>query len=345
MISRYDLPNKLIETAVVEDIRFGEQSTFPDAGRVFSIQAGTGMRYTRNVVLAIGAANAPKIPGYLPDERIEGACHSMQITAFPDPSVASKICAKKRTNVVVVGGGLTSAQITDLAIRKGVTKVYHLMRSTMKVKPFDVDLEWVGKFANHEKAVFWSADTDEERLEFIKSAHGGGSINPPFAKILRQHIASGKVDLHQRTEIMSKRYDPGLRTWSIETSPPVQLPPIDYIYYATGVQTDIATVPFLKSMLGDYPIRVIGGLPCVNDDLKWQDDVPLFVTGRLAALRLGPGAGNLEGARMGAERVTWALQEILNNENGAVNRRDSALDGLDAFVSGVGNRFAAFDSE
>jgi len=52
----------------------------------------------------------------------------------------------------------------------------------------------------------------------------------------------------------------------------------------------------------------------------WKDGVPLFVTGRLAALRLGPGAGNLEGARVGAERVAWAIEDILDR------RRDSSVD-------------------
>jgi len=56
---------------------------------------------------------------------------------------------------------LTSAQLADLAVREGVTKVWLLMRGALKVKPFDVDLEWMGKFKNHEKAVFWSADSDE----------------------------------------------------------------------------------------------------------------------------------------------------------------------------------------
>ena len=29
------------------------------------------------------------------------------------------------------------------------------------MKPFDVDLEWMGKYKNVQKAIFWSADSDE----------------------------------------------------------------------------------------------------------------------------------------------------------------------------------------
>lgn len=55
-----------------------------------------------------------------------------------------------------------------------------------------------------------------------------------------------------------------------------------------------------------------------------EDDpqrIPLFLTGRLASLRLGPGAGNLEGARMGAERIAWALNEILDSTQSSIDDR------------------------
>jgi hypothetical protein len=35
------------------------------------------------------------------------------------------------------------------------------MRGGVKVKYFDMDLDWVGKFRNYNQATFWSADTDE----------------------------------------------------------------------------------------------------------------------------------------------------------------------------------------
>jgi len=45
--------------------------------------------------------------------------------------------------------------------------------------------------------------------------------------------------------------------------------------------------------------------------------VPCFFTGALAALRLGPGAANLAGARAGAERVARAVEELLGVGDGA----------------------------
>jgi len=79
-----------------------------------------------------------------------------------------------RTSTLVLGGGLTSAQIVDLALKKGVSHVTLLTREDLKVTPFDVDLAWKGMFKNTEKAAFWSADTDEQRSSFTKSARQAG---------------------------------------------------------------------------------------------------------------------------------------------------------------------------
>lgn len=43
----------------------------------------------------------------------------------------------------------------------------------------------------------------------------------------------------------------------------------------------------------------------------WAKDVPLFVARKLAGLRIGPDCGNLEGARLGAERIAWAVGGVL----------------------------------
>ena len=63
-----------------------------------------------------------------------------------------------------------------------------------------------------------------------------------------------------------------------------------------------------------FPIENKGGMPCLTEDLAWAKDVPLFVAGRLAGLRIGPDCGNLEGARAGAERIAWAVDALLERQ-------------------------------
>ena len=61
----------------------------------------------------------------------------MKIRQLPDPSVVAKMKAGARTNILVIGGGLTSAQVADMAIRRGVTKVWHLIRGPLKGKRYN----------------------------------------------------------------------------------------------------------------------------------------------------------------------------------------------------------------
>lgn len=67
---------------------------------------------------------------------VDGACHSSQVVEkeFPPLHIRQKITKRQETNLVIVGGGLTSAQTANLAIRKGVSKVWLLMRGEFKGK-------------------------------------------------------------------------------------------------------------------------------------------------------------------------------------------------------------------
>jgi hypothetical protein len=160
VIDRYGLRRDLIQQERVEDIDFGSVPGVSETEQVFTVRSDQGIHHARSLVLAVGPGNAPSIPAGL-GETGQGCCHAMQIREFPDPSVADKLRQNKDVNIVVVGGGLTSAQLTVMASKHGARKVFHLVRGRLRVKPFDVDLNWMGKFRNFEEASFWSADTDE----------------------------------------------------------------------------------------------------------------------------------------------------------------------------------------
>ncbi|KAJ4288103.1 hypothetical protein N0V90_012120 [Kalmusia sp. IMI 367209] len=132
--------------------------------KVFRVSTDKGVRYARVVVMAIGPGNAPTIPPIagIPASALHAGCsHAMHIKQYPPAHVAAKISQRVSTSILIIGGGLTSIQLADLALKRGVSKVWLLMRGGVKVKYFDVDLDWVGKFRNFNQAAFWSADTDE----------------------------------------------------------------------------------------------------------------------------------------------------------------------------------------
>lgn len=110
---------------------------------------------------------------------------------------------------------------------------------------------------------------------------------------------------------------------------------VDYIYYATGARPDVEQLPMLSPLREKHPIQAIGGMPCLTDDLAWAQDVPLFVAGRLAGLRIGPDCGNLEGARVGAERISWAVSEILERQQEGSLDEEDALHNLHQRIGSI----------
>jgi hypothetical protein len=58
--------------------------------------------------------------------------------------------------------------------------------------------------------------------------------------------------------------------------------------------------------LAAHPIEVVNGLPVIYEHLRWQG-CELFIMGGLAALRVGPAARNLSGARAASDQIVPAL--------------------------------------
>lgn len=203
----------------------------------------------------------------------------------------------------------------------------------------------MGKYKNFHLAAFWGAEDDEERWEMIKEARGGGSVNPEYKSLLVELGKRRQVVVCENTEVVGAVWEGG--KWRLETEPRVEgLVCVDHVVYATGVMADIERVPFMQDLIRERDIKTVGGMPCLTHDLMWDEDTPLFVTGRLAGLRLGPGAGNLEGARQGAERIAWKVGEILQEH---VGRRDSGYGSevngevdMRRLGLGLNNQFAVF---
>ena len=151
--------------AKVENIKYSDLGG-PTNGECFTLTTDQEDVFSRIVVLAVGPGWQPGIPE---DSKLRlgadlrGVCHCFDTAGQHCLSehVLQRIGKGLPTSVVVVGGGLTSAQIADQIINRGVSKVWLLLRGKHKVKHFDVDLEWVSKVRNQHMSIFWSADSDE----------------------------------------------------------------------------------------------------------------------------------------------------------------------------------------
>lgn len=184
-------------------------------------------------------------------------------------------------------------------------------------------MDWVTKYRNVKQSAFYMRDSDEERWEMIQNAREGGSFNPEYYKIVMDHVKNKKLNLLTNTVIKSQTWNQDSKSWSLQLEISEldkktnetkysyrQLENVDYIYFATGVAADVPSLPFLKPILESHKIGFVSGLPCLTDNLQWNDDIPLFMTGKNAFLRMGPVSANLAGARLGAERIGWWIEEL-----------------------------------
>lgn len=330
IIDRYQL-NNIVKKEEVISLDYGWIDVLGtnETGKGFIVTTSSGKTFGCKIcVLASGHAgeiNYPIKPFQSNSHYPEGSCHTTHIFSgsvnFPEPRVMEKVQQKRSNSVVIVGGGLTSAQLAHVSINSGVEKVYMILRGPLKIKHFDFHLDWVTKYKNVKKSAFYVKDTDRERYEMIQEAREGGSVNPEYYKKLKGHIKSGKLELLKFSNIEKMNWKEESKTWDLEvktkldnlgftSEDTVSLSDVDYIYFATGIKPNIKSLPLLKQIVEKYDIDTVEGFPCLTDNLQWNNEIPLFVIGKNASLRMGPSSANLDGARLGAERIGWYIQEM-----------------------------------
>ena len=158
---------------------------------------------------------------------------------------------------------------------------------------------------------FFQEADPRERFEQVRSSRNGGSVNPTFARILKQHEKSGRLEICTMTEVEGAAYDPDSNKWTLDTvttpQPPKRddddddddevqsrlcsrriLSDIDYVVASTGSKLDFATgVDFLAPLAhaGLVP-ETVHGLPVLTHDLQLSPSLPFFVLGAYAMLEV-----------------------------------------------------------
>ncbi|GEQ66414.1 hypothetical protein JCM33374_g77 [Metschnikowia sp. JCM 33374] len=338
IIDRYGLESSIRKDRVAS-LTYGEIEIMEDSRIVngFTVRTESGKVYAcQNCVVASGhdgIINYP-LPGMkAANPTLEQACHTTHLftrkISFPPPVISNKLAQKQNTSIVIVGGGLTSAQLAHISCNLGI-KVTLLLRSFIKIKHFDFHLDWVTKYKNLKKSSFYMLDTDEERLQLIHDSREGGSMNPEYYKKLQKHVAKGMLQIMDYSSISQAEH--GEEGWNLTISEkrPEKEPrefelKTDYVCCATGIRPDVCGLEFMKPIVRDYPIDFVGGLPCLTDDLRWNDELPLYMVGKNAALRVGPTSANLDGARLGAERVGWKIQDEYNSARSVPTQMSTSL--------------------
>ena len=293
------------------------------------------------VVSAIGNTNVKSIPDFiksiqdkypplriahaydfvdcLGSEESEHACqkHGSDHKEIIPSALSAKLSdISVDSTVLVVGGGLTSAQMVNVALKRGFKKVILVMRSHLKIRQFDFSLDLMGRNSGTWYANFWMENDPQRRLAMIKRERNGGSITPEYAKILEKLVQDGKLILHEKTAVSSCEwvpqadydYDDGV--WKVKLDNSEKAEYVDQIWLATGGVYDIHKEAVFKTIASKFDIKSVNGLPVLNPDLQLHPELNFFVMSGYSSLVLGPAAANLQGGRVGAERIANKLWNI-----------------------------------
>lgn len=318
----YDLPgSRLFQDFCQEMIRRWQLQTCVYPAQVMQIQPFSDRRsrfhlelsdgqtiVARRVVIANGGGR-PHLPSWVeqlsqnyPGDRL---LHSHQVDL--------RGLNLRGERVLIIGGGLTSGHLAVGAIRRGA-QVMLMSRRSVYEKLFDADPGWLGpKYLKD----FWVEPNWFTRWQMIQQARNGGSMTPSMLTQLRRLQRDGKITFYEQCQVSQAQWINN--AWQIcctnsTVHDCIHHQPIDCashthcerIWLATGSQLDATTHPLLQQVLNTHPTEIVNGLPVVDEYLRWQG-CELFVMGGLAALRVGPTARNLSGARATSDRIVPAL--------------------------------------
>ncbi|MBF2028189.1 MAG: SidA/IucD/PvdA family monooxygenase [Oscillatoriales cyanobacterium C42_A2020_001] len=296
VIRRWQLENCVYSAQVVQikPLNHQRQSRF-------CLGLSTGQTVTARRVVIANGGGIPHTPqwvsqipmGYPPDRLL----HSYQIDL--------RGLQLRGERILIIGGGLTSGHLAVGAIQRGA-QVLLMSRRTLYEKLFDADPGWLGpKYLKD----FWAEPNWYTRWQMIQQARNGGSMTPAMLTQLGRLQREGRIVFYEQCQVSQARWSG--EHWQVVCDNSVvheyiQHQTINRIWCATGSQLDAAKHPLLQDVLDAYPTDIVNGLPIVDEGLCWRD-CELFIMGGLAALRTGPTARNLSGARAVSDRIVPAL--------------------------------------
>lgn len=263
-------------------------------GRVSGLTVGDGMTVAttngavtaRHVVWAANTA-VPVVPAGLEAATDAGAIrHASSIDLRSIGSLDDE-------HITIVGGGLTAAHLAVAAVDRGAA-VTLATRRPITERDFDVEPGWLGPRCLDG---YWRLDRPDRRLDTARNARGGGSIPGWMLRRLQSEMQAGRID-----HVIGAIDGCSVGTDGVELGIAGSSTPAGQCWLATGTRPDVRA----DQALAPHVDAHLDGIPVVGADLRVGAG-PLYVTGRLATMELGPAAGNLWGARMASRRITNAL--------------------------------------
>lgn len=251
------------------------------------------------IVFAIGSDDSPYIPPEFIDWNYKYPDKVIHASQF---SVDCKLDVSDGENLVIVGGGLTAGTLAKSLSERG-NQVILIARNALKTEQFDFSPIWLGPKALSE---FTNEPDFQRRYQIIQENRGEGSITPKIMESLKN---ATNVDIYSET-LVQNVLQIDSDNLQVETTRGL-IQNISRIILATGYRFNLRRYGFMRTLLKQYPIDLICGLPKLDSELQFYPIENLFGTGTVAQLQIGPASGNIAGANLAYERLREKLLVLL----------------------------------
>jgi len=272
----------------------GEATAIRKTARGLEVQTTAGAFEAREVILAISSNDKLEVPAWA--EQVKPvAMHVFD----PDFSFSSLMPGEK---IVVVGSGITAAQVALYAAKISPGNVQLLIRHPLKIAEFDADPCWMGPKC----LSLFSAEKDySRRREMIKSARNKGTVTPEVFAAVRKAERLGVL------KVVVAEVESAHKVWNNQATLldayNNNLCLASHVLLATGFAPGRPGGKLLEQVVAAFDMPVAkDGFPIVDRNLHWKDGI--YVTGALAELEVGPPARNILGARLAGARLARVLK-------------------------------------
>lgn len=205
---------------------------------------------------------------------------------------------------VIVGAGITAAQVALYASSVCPGRVKLVIRRPLKIAEFDSEPCWMGPKC---LSLFAKETSYVKRREMIKSARNKGTVTPEVYEALRRAERRGDLQVVVGDVVSARLSRRG--TVALLDAHGNQLAQASNVILATGFVPGRPGGQLLDQVISNFNMPVApDGFPIVQSNLHWRDGI--YVTGALAELEIGPPARNILGARLAADRLRKSLHPL-----------------------------------
>lgn len=283
---------RLIERYHLEALRMvGRAEKLRQIEGGWQVDTDAGSVGTHNVILAFGNTEAPHWPVWAKSLQATGG----SIHHLFDPAYERM---PPQGETVVVGGGISSAQVAVALAVEAPGMVTLLTRHLPRVHQFDADIGWI----THQYLDAYHQEMDTARRRtMIQAARHRGSMPADVARELDQAVQQGLLNL--RIDEVAEAANGDRINLSLVSGERIET---DHVLLATGFEPARPGGTWITTAVNDYGLPCAAdGYPIVDKRLCWS--AGLYVSGSLAELEIGPVARNFVGVKLAAERIGESL--------------------------------------